>query len=425
MIRTIETIIKKDFKVKSMNILFITLADIKSVYSHDIYSDLIREFAKKNHNVYVASPVERRNGGKTGIISNHRTDYLNNVHILKIRTGNIQKTNFIEKGISTLFLEVQLKNGIKKFLSKIEFDLVLYSTPPVTIVAPIKYIKQKDNAKTYLLLKDITPQAIVDLGAMKKTGIMGIIYRFFRKKEKQLYGISDNIGCMSQANVDYIISNNPQINPEKVEICPNSIEIIDKSASEEERIRIRKKYSIPLNKRVFIYGGNIGKPQGICFIVECLKSQANNKDDYFLIVGDGTEFDRLSTSIKQLKQDNIKLMRRLPKDDYDTMVGACDIGMIFLDYRFTVPNFPSRLLSYMQAKLPILACTDLASDVGKVIVEGNFGWWCNSNDVSSFEQLMDEISSSKLDQMKCNSWEFLKNHYSVDYGYQIIMKHWI
>lgn len=405
-----------------MNILFITLADIKSVDSHDIYSDLIREFAKNNHNIYVASPVERRNSGKTGILINHKTDYLKNVHILKIRTGNIQKTNFIEKGLSTLFLEVQLKNGIKKYLSNIKFDLVLYSTPPVTIVAPIKYIKQKDNAKTYLLLKDITPQAIVDLGVIKKTGIMGIIYSFFRKREKQLYSISDNIGCMSQANVDYIISNNPQIKPEKVEICPNSIEVIDKSASEEERIRIRKKYSIPLNKRVFIYGGNIGRPQGIHFIVECLKSQANNEEDFFLIVGDGTEFERLSVSIRQLKQDNIKLMRRLPRDDYDTMVGACDIGMIFLDYRFTVPNFPSRLLSYMQAKLPILACTDSATDIGRIIEEEQFGWWCESKNAYDFDRCVKSVRISELKIMGERAWKYLNENYNVRDVPDIIIK---
>ena len=28
--------------------------------------------------------------------------------------------------------------------------------------------------------------------------------------------------------------------------------------------------------------------------------------------------------------------------------------MIFLDSRFTIPNFPSRLLSYLQAGLPVI-----------------------------------------------------------------------
>ena len=46
------------------------------------------------------------------------------------------------------------------------------------------------------------------------------------------------------------------------------------------------------------------------------------------------------------KPENMKLMSKLPKDDYDRMVAACDVGLIFLDHRFTIPNFPSRLLLY-------------------------------------------------------------------------------
>lgn len=82
---------------------------------------------------------------------------------------------------------------------------------------------------------------------------------------------------MSQANVDYVIKHNPEI----VEVCPNSVEVVDMSVDEETRREIRNKYSIPLDKKVFVYGGNLGKPQGIDFMIECLKSQAKNADVYF------------------------------------------------------------------------------------------------------------------------------------------------
>ena len=52
-----------------------------------------------------------------------------------------------------------------------------------------------------------------------------IIYRYFRNKEKELYALSDWIGCMSQANVDYVLKQNPEIDPGRVEVCPNSIEV--------------------------------------------------------------------------------------------------------------------------------------------------------------------------------------------------------
>lgn len=121
------------------------------------------------------------------------------------------------------------------------------------------------------------------------------------------------------------------------------------------------------------------------------------------------------------KQDNFKLMQRLPKEDYDTLVGACDVGMLFLDHRFTIPNFPSRLLSYMQAKLPVLACTDPNTDVGKVIVEGGFGWWCESNSTDTYQETIEAILRSDLPAMGKKGAEYLLQHYTEKNGYRAIM----
>ena len=115
-------------------------------------------------------------------------------------------------------------------------------------------------------------------------------------------------------------------------------------------------------------------------------------------------------------------MKRLPKEDYDTMVAACDVGMIFLDHRFTIPNFPSRLLSYMQAHLPVLACTDPNTDVGKVIVDGGFGWWCESNDTAAFSAEVDKALAADLAPMQKKSFEYLCENYTVTRMYDTIMK---
>ena len=329
----------------------------------------------------------------------------------------------IEKGISTLSVEQIYIKGIKKHFSAVKFDLVIYSTPPITFSKAIEYVKKRDGAKTYLLLKDIFPQNAVDLGMITTTGPKSLIYKIFRHKEKQLYAISDRIGCMSQANVAYVIQHNPEIDPGVVEVCPNSIEVVDKSVGVEARKQIREKYGIPLDKKVFVYGGNLGKPQGVDFLIKCLRAQ-HTPGAFFLIVGNGTEYGKLEQFLSAEKPENVMLMKRLAKDDYDTMVGACDVGMIFLDHRFTIPNFPSRILSYMQAKLPVLAVTDISTDVGKVVVEGGFGWWCESNRVEKFRELIDIIIRDNTDRCSM-SFDYLKTYYSVEKGYDIIMRHLI
>lgn len=399
-----------------MKILFLSIAEFDSIYQREIYPDLLREFMKNGHEIYVVSSLEKRNKQETTLINEDCC------HILKVKVGNITKSGLIEKGIATICIESQFKRAIARYFGDIKFDLILYSTPPITLVNAISYVRKRDHAKTYLLLKDIFPQNAVDLGMMSKSGIKGLIYKVFRNKEKKLYRISDYIGCMSQANVDYVLKHNPEISPEKVEICPNSVEVVDMSVDGKTRDEIRRKYYIPLDKKVFVYGGNLGKPQGIDFMIECLKSQEKNEDVYFLIVGDGTEYGKIESYVENDRPANVKLMKRLPKEDYDKMVAACDVGMIFLDHRFTIPNFPSRLLSYMQAKIPVLAVTDPNTDIGKVIVDGGFGWWCESNDVVSFGELINQIETNDLVERGINGKECLEKKYSVTMAYEIIAK---
>jgi len=398
-----------------MNILFLSIGGLNNINDQSIYTDLIKVFRDNGHNVYVVSPRERRQNLPT----EYRNEY--GINILRIRIGNITKTSLIEKGISTIMLESLFINGIKKYLNNVKFDIVIYSTPPITFGKVVKYIIKRDNAKTYLLLKDIFPQNAVDLKMFSKRNP---IYWFFRKKEKDLYRYSDFIGCMSEANVEYILKNNPEIDPSKVEVCPNSIDPKEIANDDEQIKKIRRKYNIPTDKTVFIYGGNLGKPQGIDFIIECLKANKNNDKVYFMIVGSGTEFYKLKSFFDVENINNAQLLSQLPNNEYEEMVSACDVGLIFLDDRFTIPNFPSRLLSYMQASIPVLAATDVNTDIWKVIEKGNFGFWCESNNIEEFNKQINKFNDKDLcKQLGKNARKYLEEHYTVKHSYEIIIKH--
>lgn len=391
-----------------MNILFLNLLKFASFEERNIYTDLLRQFIKSGHNVYAVCPSERRNCEATNL------KQFSGSEILTVKTFNIQKTNIIEKGIGTLAIKSQFIKAIKKYFKGVRFDLIIYPTPPITLYGVVKYFKKRDNAKTYLMLKDIFPQNAVDLGLMKKTGFKGLIYKYFRKQEKKLYSISDRIGCMSPANAEYVLKHNSEISRDKVEVFPNCIEVQNITLTDKEREHIRKKYNLPFDRKICVYGGNLGKPQDIPFVIECLKAEKDNRKVFFLIVGDGTEFRKLEQYSFDSKQENFKLLKRLPVDEFDKVLSACDVGLIFLDYRFTIPNFPSRLLSYMQDGLPVLACTDVATDLGTTIVEGGFGWWCKSNNVDDFHSVLNQALNEELAHKAKNGFDYLKKHFDVN-----------
>lgn len=399
-----------------MNVLFLTMNVFTDIEMHNIYSDLMKEFIKHGHRPYIVTPREKKLGEKTNLIN--YDDY----SLLKVQIGNTSNVSLIEKGISTVTLSSQFYNAVKSKLGNLKFGLILYSTPPITLATPVAKLKRYFNCGTYLMLKDIFPQNAVDLEMFSKKSP---IYKYFRMQEKKLYQVSDKIGCMSLANVEYVSNNNSEIPPEKIEICPNAIipsEQIDRTNAKQ---RIREKYKVFKDAVVFLYGGNLGKPQGIPFLISCLMKLQNKKNCHFIICGDGSEYKLLKDYINNQKPSNVNLLKFLPKPEYDELVKGCDVGMIFLDHRFTIPNFPSRLLSYMQAGIPVLACTDSNTDIGKVIVDGGFGWWCESNDETVFYEKIEEVCNSNLESMGENGFKYLKKNYSAEKSYKIIMNHFI
>ena len=352
-----------------MNVLFLTMSTmVNHIQSNGIYNDLMRKFRGEGHEVYIIYPNERKYGLPTALKEEE------GIHSLAVRTLNVQKTTVIEKGIGQLLLESQFKSALKKYFGGVKFDLILYSTPPITFNNVIKYAKERSGGKalTYLLLKDIFPQNSGDLGMMTKSGLKGILYRMFRKKEEELYRITDYIGCMSPANVEYVLKHNPSVDRAKVEVAPNSYDV-PAAYDAVDKESIRKRYNLPIGRPVFVYGGNMGKPQGIPFLVECMKAVKDRKDCHFLLVGD--------------------------------------------------PNYPSRLLPYLIGKKPILAATDPNCDTGLIAEENGYGFYCPSNSVEEFVKAVDKILASDIKQMGENGYRFFLNNYTTEHTYNAIINH--
>lgn len=398
-----------------MNILFLTLHPISDISERGIYTDLTREFIRHGHQIYIVVPAERRFHLPTRIKES------DGAKILSVKTLNIQKTNLIEKGLGTLLLEYQYQRAIRKYWKNIKFDLILYSTPPITFNRVISSVKRRCEAKTYLLLKDIFPQNAVDLGMFSKDSF---VYKLFRKKEERLYQLSDHIGCMSPANVEYVLRHNPSITAERVEVCPNSIELYGKE-SEYNNGGLLQKLNIPTDKLLLIYGGNLGRPQGIDFLMDVLAANEKRTDTYFVVVGNGTEYGKISQWFRNNTPHNSCLIPSLPKQEYDDLVSACDVGLIFLDNRFTIPNYPSRLLSYLENRMPVLMATDMNTDIGPIAEKNGYGLWTESGNLETFMEMVEFVAEDRerLKLMGEKGYDYLKENYTIERTYRIIMKH--
>lgn len=394
------------------NILIISLQDIKDLNENSLYVDLYRELSKANKVDILSYSSNKKERFKKYNVNN-------NAVIHKVYSSEIFRVNKIKKALNLLKLNKSFKKVVKKQLKNKKYDLVLYSTPPITLNSTIRFVKKYYKAKTYLLLKDIFPQNAVDLEMFRRNGL---IYWYFRRKELNLYKISDYIGTMSLGNMNFIIKNNPYIDKEKVELNYNSVKIQSHSILKEHlKNDVLENYKIPTNKTTFIYGGNLGVPQGVEYIKEVLSLNRNN-DNHIIIVGDGTEANNLESFIYNEKFENVTFIKRLPKEEYDILLKACDVGLIFLDKRFTIPNIPSRLLSYLDYGKPVISATDVNTDLKDIIDDGNFGYWCESENPKDMIELFEKIKEKdNIKVLGDNGRKYLEDHYNVKDSARLII----
>ena len=396
-----------------MNVLFLMISfpDIGEHSNH--YTDLAEEFSKNGHNVYIATLLEKK--------CNHNT-YLERVkelNILRIKAGDwFNSSSVIKKGLTLVTIANYFKKAINKYFTNIKFDLVIYPTPPITFAPTVKYIKKRDKCKAYLILRDIFPQGIRDLGLLNNQ----LLFNYFRKKEKQLYDVSDYIGCMSDGNINYVLEHD-NIDKNKLEILYNW----GKTNHNAEIVTTdyKKKYGLE-NKFFAVFGGNIGLPQELEFLLELAKEYKERDNIVFLIIGKGAQKQKIVNLIKSGKISNVIIKDFVPRNEYYNLIKQCDIGLISLSRKFTIPNIPSKTTDYFEAGIPILASTDRNTDYkGLLTKKAKAGLWSETGDLKTYKSNFDKLFSDKKlrEELGKNGRKFYEENLSVEKAYQIIMKH--
>lgn len=395
-----------------MKILYIATSFPEPSKGATIYTDLAEALHEAGHEITVAVSEQSKNKINTELGMER------GFSVLRIVTGNYYDVNFLEKGITSLKIPILMKKYIRKYLKDEKFDFILFESPPTTNVDLIDWAKKEFKCPAYLMLKDIFPQNAVDLGIFTKRNP---IYHYFLFKEKKLYDVADKIGVMSEANKKYLLQHN-HINEMKIELFPNTKKLIKTIPTHNNEMRNR--LNIPNNVTLFLFGGNMGKPQNINLLSRAIIQFQNDSEVFFLFVGRGTERKHIEETISKYNITNAHVLDNLPRNEYDKITVESDVGLIMLDPNFTIPNYPSRILSYMEFGKPVLAATDEVTDIGKLIIDGNFGKWVNGNDAKAFYEAINELKNIDLrNKMATNSRRVVEEQFNLNKSVKILENH--
>lgn len=398
-----------------MNILFIFSRHSENPNDSTLTKDLSDEFFKQGNNVTVVTLLEKKYKRETELKKE------NGYEILRVKTGNYFNIgNKFEKGMTVLTMASDLKKGIIKHLGDRKYDLIITHTPFVSTEKLINPLKEYFKCPAYLILWDIFPQNAKDIGILNNN----LLFSYFKYNEKKMFLAYDCIWCMSEGNVNYLKENYSYLDKNKIKLLRNWA--IIKPNVEINKKEIRNKYGFSEDEFIAIFGGNMGKPQKLENILSLAEKSLKNKKIKFLFIGNGSEKERLEKLTKENNLSNITFINQVPREDYEKITASCDVGLVSLDERFTVPNFPSKTTDYFKLSLPILASLDRCAteDYGNFLqnkVKG--GLFAEAGNTEGlYNQLMKLYNDESLRKtLGNNGRKYYEEYLGVDKAYETIM----
>ena len=370
--------------------------------------DLAVEFLRQGHEPVVIVPGDN-------ITKGWNVSLLDGIEVYQLSSFRISNVNFVRRGIGEFLMPFTMLLSLmnSKFPTS-KLDLVVWYSPSIFFGPLVWFLKLRSSCKGYLILRDIFPEWLIDLGIMKK----GVAYFFFRAVARFQYSVADCIGVQTHSNLAYF--------KKWLDSSQKLVHVLDNWLSENRRDceNYPRVDSLFPGRKICVYIGNMGIAQGMDILIDLADELRDRTDVGFLFVGRGTEKERLTKLSQKKSLNNIVFHDEIDSDAIPGLLKTCSIGLIALDPKHKSHNIPGKFLSYIQAGLPVLARINPNTDLEYLIRREALGEVYTGDDAKPFSicamKLLD--SESSLKEMRTNGKAYFRANYSVSAAATNIIK---
>lgn len=334
----------------------------------------------------------------------------NGVKVIRVKLPKLfYKRMLVITALKILLFPLVAKLAVNKHVK--ECDLLVANTPCVTIFGLSGFFKRRYNAHSFLILWDFFPYYLKDLGVVRNGFTFGVL----RSIERMMYNSFDRIGCMTKRNIQFLADNYDYRSLEKVIKLP--IWAALKPAPDVNKHEIRKTFGLPQERVLAVYGGAMSIVQDLSNLL-ALAENSKHLNVTFVMIGSGTERAKLIEETKARGlEDTVKFLEAVPRVEYEKLLRACDIGLIFLSHKLTVPSFPSKSLDYFKLSLPVLAGLDSFTDFGPTLEhEANAGFFAQADQTCQLVQLLENLVNDEALRLRlgANGRQFYEAEFDVE-----------
>jgi glycosyltransferase involved in cell wall biosynthesis len=332
----------------------------------------------------------------------YQWEELDGIRVLRVGTylspneGFIKRTaNYVSYMISAILLSPLVK-GV---------DVVVSTSPQFFCGMAGYFVSRLKRRKWVLEIRDLWPESIVTVGAIKQRQVIG----FLEGLERFLYLHADHVISLTSAFKNHIMRKGV---PEKrISIITNGADL-EMYKPLPRHNEVSKEYGLD-DKFVASYIGTHGMAHALGTALKAGKVLENEERILFLLVGDGAEREALLQEKERMGLNNVLMLPQQSKEKMPGFLAASDVSMILLkknDLFKTV--IPSKMFEAMAMERPLIIGVD--GESRQIVEDGQCGVYIEPENHEELANAVLKLSHDRelLKTMGENGKRYVESNYS-------------
>lgn len=266
------------------------------------------------------------------------------------------------------------------------YDGVIFSSLAFTNVRTAQYLVHRGVARRSLLIQwDFFPRHHAEIGG--RFAPQRLFFWPLYGLERWAVSGADAVAVMSELNREFF-QQYFRITPRTTVVQPPwGVDL----AQAEGAVRDE-----PDGPTVAVFGGQLTAGRGLSDILLAADLlQRAEAPIAIRIYGDGPSRARLVADSQELGLQNTQFCGRVSRSEYLQSLHAAHCGIAATVANVTIPSFPSKIVDYAAAGVPIVVSAEASSDVGEVVSRRGAGWSCSAGDPRALADTLMAVDRSR------------------------------
>lgn len=276
----------------------------------------------------------------------YQTEWIDGIKVIRVwsfisaNKGKVKRIlDYVSYGVMSFFAGLFCKT-----------DVIIATSPQIFTALSGRWLSLIKRKPWIMEVRDIWPESIVAVGAMKKS----IVIRLFEWLEKRLYKSADKVVVVTDSFKSDLIKKG--IDNDKVYVIKNGADL-STFYPQEKNQTILKQLGLE-NKFIIGYLGTHGMAHRLDFILNAA-SKISDPSIQFLFIGNGAEKENLEQHNLELKNKNVLMHPSVTKCQVQDYISILDVALVNLKKSETFKQvIPSKIFENASMGKPILLGVD-------------------------------------------------------------------